>query len=69
MTSKDQCKRIISKIAWKLGVSPNWIMAKLLDDNDKQDMMDGELTSEILELHVKRWLECDTPNYKDGSSK
>lgn len=63
----EQCKNIISKVAWKLGVSPNLITTKLLDDNDKQDMMNGELTREILEIHVKEWLLNDKPDYRKGT--
>jgi hypothetical protein len=59
----DQCKRILSKIGFKLGVSPALIATRLLSENDKQDMRNGDLSVEELELHVEIWRDNGCPDY------
>jgi hypothetical protein len=63
MRTKEECKRILSKIGFKLGVSPALISTRLLSKEDKEDMLKGELSVEILQEHVKIWLEDGMQNY------
>jgi|FreactTroBogLake_1042271.scaffolds.fasta_scaffold07702_2 hypothetical protein len=63
MPTKDECKRILSKLGFKLGVSPTLISTRLLSEEDKQDMMDGKLPLDALELHIRVWISNKTPNY------
>lgn len=52
---------MLSKIGFKLGISPSIISTKLLNQDDKNDMLNGDLTPEILELHVKLWMDRTIP--------
>jgi hypothetical protein len=57
MRTQDECKRILSKIGFSLGVSPRIISTKLMDSDDKKDLMSGKLTVESLHTAVKTWIE------------
>lgn len=67
--TKEECQKIIFNIGLKLGVSPKLIATRLLSDEDKQDMLNGELPMETLELAVKLWMEAGMPDYAHGSSE
>lgn len=68
MPSKEECKRILSKIGFKLGVSPVLISTKLLSYDDKQDMMSGDLSIETLEANIAVWLEWGMPDCNKNNS-
>lgn len=68
MPTKDECKRILFRIGIKLGVSPNLIATRLLSEEDKQDMVNGLLSIESLECHVKVWMEASMPDYANGKT-
>ncbi len=68
MPTTDECKCMLSKIGFKLGVSPRLISTRLLSDDDKQDMLDGNLPIEALECAVKVWMDAGMPNYAHGDS-
>jgi hypothetical protein len=68
MRTKDECKRLLSKIGLKIGVSPILISTRLLSDEDKKDMLNGDLSLEILELHVKMWMANGMPDYAHGNT-
>ena len=55
MRTEQECKKILSKIGFKLGVSPSLISTKLLNKQDKQAMLNGEISEDILELFVSVW--------------
>jgi len=55
MRSEQECKKILSKIGFKLGVSPSLISTKLLSKEDKKAMLEGLISEEILELYVSVW--------------
>lgn len=69
MPTRDECKRILSKIGLKLGVSPTLIATRLLSEDDKQDMVNGDVPIESLELHVKLWMDAGMPDYAHGDDK
>jgi hypothetical protein len=56
--TERECNSIIFQTAIKHGVNPKEISEKLLSDEDKQDMMNGELPVEVLEIAVLLWKEC-----------
>lgn len=68
MPTKDECKKILSKIGFKLGVSPGLISTKLLSYDDKQDMMSGDLSIETLEANIVAWLEGGMPDCNKNNS-
>jgi len=61
MPTREECKRMISKTAFKCGVSPRLIATRLLSEDDKQDMLNGDLSLEVLEAHVNVWKEMGLP--------
>jgi hypothetical protein len=66
MPTEQECKRILSKLGFKLGVSPKLIATRLLDDNDKQDMLEGVLTIVELEACIAVWQANGMPDYAHG---
>jgi hypothetical protein len=69
MPTADECKKIISKLGFKLEVSPNLIATRLLSDDDKGDMMEGNLEISSLEAAVEVWRDNGMPNYASGRTE
>ena len=69
MPTREECKRILFKIGIKLGCSPNLMATRLLSEDDKQDMVDGLLSIEELECHVKAWMDVQMPDYAHGKTE
>lgn len=67
MRTKDECKKILSKLGFKLGVSPKLIATRLLSEEDKADMLNGNLDLNSLESHIKIWIANRMPNYACGT--
>lgn len=67
--SDTECKKILSKLGFKLGVSPKLIATRLLSDEDKEDMRNGEVPIESLELHIELWMKAGMPDYAHGNDK
>lgn len=65
LTTED-CKRILFKVGIKFGVSPKLISERLLDAQDKCDMLNGEIPVEMLEVAVKAWQDAGMPDYAKG---
>lgn len=65
----DDCKKILSKLGLKLGVSPKLIATRLLSDEDKEDMRNGEIPIDSLEIHIKLWMKAGLPDYAHGDDK
>lgn len=63
MLTKEDCKRILFKVGIKFGVSPKLISERLLDAQDKCDMLNGEVPIEMLEVAVKAWMDAGQPDY------
>lgn len=68
MTNLDdeQCKKLIFRVAMRCGVSPRLITTKLLSEQDKQDMRNGELPQEALTNHVEAFRDAGLPNRRAG---
>jgi len=69
MQTKEQCQKKLFHLGIKLGVSPKLISTRLLSKDDKQDMLNGLLPDEALDVHVKCWIEAGKPNYAIGSDE
>jgi uncharacterized protein YaeQ len=68
MPTREECKKIISNMGWLCGVSPKLIATRLLSEDDKQDMLNGDLPAEALECAVKVWIENGMPDYANGNT-
>lgn len=66
MATREECKRVLSKLGFKLGVSPSLIATRLLSEDDKQDMLNGDLPIEALECAVMLWKDAGMPDYAHG---
>jgi hypothetical protein len=67
--TKDECKRILSKLGFKLGISPTLISTRLMSKDDKNDMMEGSLPIESLECHIIAFKASGMPDYANGNTK
>ena len=63
-----ECKKILSKLGMKLGVSPRLISERLLSDQDKTDMMEGILEISSLEFSIAVWMDNGMPDYAHGKT-
>lgn len=66
--SDKLCKIIIRDLATKFKIDPKLIVTRLLDKNDKEDMRNGLLTIEVLESHIKAWIEIGIPDVAHGKT-
>lgn len=66
MPTIEQCKTMIFNCAIKCGVSPRLIAERLLSDEDKTDMLEGNLKISSLEKSVEVWKENGMPNYRSS---
>lgn len=64
--TKEECKRILSTLGFKLGVSPHLIATRLLSEDDKNDMLNGDLPLDALETAIKVWMASKMPDYANG---
>lgn len=62
------CKEIIKTLAKKCNVDPKLIVTRLMSEEDKEDMRNGLLPIDSLELHVRVWIEKGMPDYAHGHS-
>ena len=60
--SEEECKRIIIKLAIKHGVSPALVATRLLSEEDKNDMRNGDLPIEALDVAIECWKEIGMPD-------
>lgn len=65
LLTKKECKKILSSLGFKYGVSPKLLATRLLNDRDKGDMMRGDLTIESLECHIRVWMRYGMTDYSD----
>lgn len=65
--SVEQCKDLLRTVARAMCVRADLISTRLLSEEDKQDMLNGDITVEELMLHVKVWKQYGMCNYADGS--
>ena len=64
----EECKRVLFKVGLKFGVSPKLISERLLDAQDKCDMLNGEIPVEMLEVAVLAWKDAGQPEYSTGQT-
>lgn len=62
----DACKNIIRTIALKHKIDPKLIVTRLMSQEDKDDMRNGELPYQALDLHVEVWIKAGMPDYAHG---
>lgn len=67
MPTPEQCKRILFNLGIKFGVSPKLISLRLLSQEDKDDMLNGLIPQDSLEVAVQVWRDTGMRNYSDGS--
>lgn len=60
--TKEQCKKKLFNVGVKFGVSPALISTRLLSSEDKEDMLNGLISDDVLELFVKVWKENGMPD-------
>lgn len=68
LLTKEECKKIISRVGFELGVSPKLIITRLLSDEDKNDMVVGFLKIEALKLNISVWMGNGMPDYAHGKT-
>jgi len=64
----DACKNIIREIALKHKIKPRLITTRLMSEDDKEDMRNGELPTRALDLHVEVWIKAGMPDYAHGKT-
>ena len=64
--TKEECKRILSKLGFELGVSPSLIATRLMNEKDKVDMMEGVISIASLRANVEVWRDNGMPDYAHG---
>ena len=67
--SVEQCKDLLRTVAKVMCVRADLISTRLLSADDKQDMLNGDITIDDLLIHVKVWKENGMCNYADGSGE
>ena len=66
MISTKDCKIILGKLGKKFKVDPSLIATRLLSEDDKQDMRNGNLPIQALEIHIKLWMDSGMPDCAHG---
>lgn len=66
MPSREQCKKILFNLVIEFGVSPRLISERLLNDLDKDDMLEGLIKIEALRPSVELWRDSGMPNVSHG---
>ena len=69
MKTREQCQKELFSIGMKLGVSPKLISTRLLSEDDKQDMLNGELDVETLVTAIEVWMSNNMPDYANGKTE
>ena len=64
----SECKEIIKRLRKRLDVDPMLIVTRLMSEDDKQDMRDGNLPAKALECHIKVWKKAGYPDYAHGNT-
>jgi hypothetical protein len=66
--SDKACKAIIIRVARKLNVEARLITTRLMSEDDKNDMRDGLLPTDVLEAHVRVWIKNGLCDYAHGKT-
>ena len=59
----DACKTIIRRIALKHKIEPRLITTRLMSEDDKNDMRNGDIPYTSLDLHIELWVKKGMPDY------
>lgn len=62
----QECKRMLVRLAMKHQVPPKLISERLLSEEDKADMLSGEIAAQTLDCHIATWVEFGMCNYAEG---
>lgn len=62
----NTCKNIIRDFGRRLNVDPKLIVTRLLSEDDKNDMRNGDLPLNALKLHIEAWIKAGLPDYSHG---
>ena len=62
----EACKAIIRGIAKQFNIEPKLITTRLMSEEDKQDMREGNVPVPSLRLHVELWIKAGLPDYAHG---
>lgn len=65
----NECKDIIRRLAKRHEVEARLITTRLISDEDKQDMREGNLTAKSLDCHIKVWKQNGMPDYRQGKNE
>lgn len=66
--ANEECKDIIRRLGKRLNVEPRLITTRLMSEEDKQDMREGNLPVKALECHIKVWMAAGMPDYAHGKT-
>ncbi len=69
LLTDEDCKTIIKRLSRKLCARAELIATRLLSEDDKNDMREGNLSIEALEAHIKVWIENGMPDYAHGKTE
>ena len=64
----SECKDIIRILGKRLNVEPRLITTRLMSEDDKQDMREGNLPVKSLEVHIRVWIENGLCDYAHGKT-
>lgn len=64
----DECKKILFRLGIEFGVPPALISTRMLNAQDKCDMLNGDLTIVELRQSVKVWRDAGMPDTANGNS-
>ena len=63
-----ECKEIIKRLGARLNVDPKLIVTRLMSEDDKNYMREGNLPAKSLECHIKVWKANGMPDYAHGKT-
>ena len=63
----EQCKRILFKLGIEFGVSPRLISERMLNAQDKCDMLNGDLDIDALRASTEVWKASGMPDHANGT--
>ena len=69
LLTDEECKIIINRLAKKLCARPELIVTRLLSEQDKENMRQGNVPIESLECHIKAWINNGMPDYAHGKDE
>lgn len=59
----QQCKSLIFRASIAVGANPKEVSEKLLSQEDKEAMLNGDVSQHMLETAIKCWMDVGRPDY------